>query len=61
MCTKSIEKLPIFYFQKLWNERCENDLLNSEIRKNMFKKTLKTLLFIDVQTVCTKPNCVECP
>ena len=60
MCAKSIEKLPIFYFQKLWNERCENDLLNSEIRKNMFKKTLKTLLFIDVQTVCTKPNCVEC-
>ena len=57
---KSIEKFPLYYYQKLWNENCDNALLNIQLRKNRFKKTLKTFLFIDVQTVCTKTNCAEC-
>ena len=33
---KAIEKFPIFYFQKLWNEKCDNGLLNSDISKKVF-------------------------
>ena len=57
---KSIEKFPLYYYQQLWNDNCDNALLNIQLRKNRFKKTLKTFLFIDVQTVCTKINCPEC-
>ena len=57
---KSIEKFPLYYYQKLWNDNCDNALLNTQLSKNRFKKTLKTFLFIDVQTICSKTNCSEC-
>ena len=57
---KSIEKFPLYYYQKLWNDICDNALLNTQLRKNRFKTTLKTFLFIDVTTICSKPNCSEC-
>ena len=57
---KSIEKFPLYYYQKLWNDICDNALLNTQLRKNRFKTTLKTFLFIDVTTTCSKPNCSEC-
>ena len=57
---KSIEILPCYSFQKLWNENCNNDLLTHNQSRYMFKKSLKTYLMINVETLCTRLNCNEC-
>ena len=53
----SIERFPFCYFQKLWNEKCDNDLLNSNQRKKIFTKNLKTFLMIGI---CSDIQCQEC-
>ena len=54
---KAIEKFPIFYFQKLWNEKCDNGLLNSDISKKVFSRNLKLILMINI---CKNSNCHTC-
>ena len=46
---KSFEKFPLYDYQKLWNENCENDLLNSTIPRKLFLKTLKTTLLRNIE------------
>ena len=46
---KAIEKFPLYNFQKLWNDICENDLLNEAIPRKLFCKTLKTYLMITIE------------
>ena len=54
---KAIERFPLYYYQKLWNERCNNELLRSDISKKLFQKNLKSLLMI---FICQQNNCQEC-
>ena len=54
---KSIERFPLFYFQKLWNEKCDNELLNQNQQKKIFTKNLKTFLTIGI---CTNDQCQDC-
>ena len=48
---------PLFGIKTVKNE---NDLLNAEIRRGPFLKTLKTFLFLDVETNCNNIHCHEC-
>ena len=57
---ETIKRYPYFNFPIIWNQNCENDLLNAEIRRGPFLKTLKTFLFLDVETNCNNIHCHEC-
>ena len=35
---KSIEKFPLYYYQKLWNDNCDNALLNIQLEKTDSKR-----------------------
>lgn len=56
----SIENFPEFYFQKLWNEMCNNDLLTSDQPRKKFVKNLKVYLMLQVETICNNNSCLEC-
>ena len=55
---KSIERFPLFSFQRLWNNIChEKELLNENIPRKTFALNLKKEL---LKTICQNLNCTEC-
>jgi len=55
---KSIERFPLFSFQKLWNNFChEKESLNEDIPKKTFALNLKKEL---LKTICQNVDCIEC-
>ena len=55
---KSIERFPLFFFQRLWNNIChEKELLNENIPRKTFALNLKKEL---LKTICQNLNCTEC-
>lgn len=57
---KGIERFPAYHFQKLWNELCDNDLLNARLPRKCFVKNLKAYLMLEVETICNNHRCPEC-
>lgn len=57
---KSIEFFPAYYFQKLWNENCCNDLLKPNQPRARFLKNLKLFLLLQLECICRNPLCLEC-
>ena len=57
----SIERFPLFHFQKLWNDICYNtDDLSSEQPRSIFAENIKEELFKSVITICNNQHCREC-
>ena len=55
---KSIERFPLFSFQRLWNNIChEKELLNENIPRKIFALNLKKEF---LKTICQNINCNEC-
>ena len=54
---KAIENFPIFYYQKLWNEKCDNGLLNADLSKKIFSRNLKLIQMVNI---CKNSNCPTC-
>ncbi|MCP4052884.1 MAG: reverse transcriptase family protein, partial [Mesoflavibacter sp.] len=55
---KSIERFPLFSFQRLWNNIChEKEFLNENIPRKTFALNLKKEL---LKTICQNRNCTEC-
>ena len=55
---RSIERFPLFSFQRLWNNIChEKELLNENIPRKIFALNLKKEF---LKTICQNINCNEC-
>ncbi len=49
-----------YYFQDLWNNLCNNDLLSHTQFRKKFLKNLKESLLESITFVCNNPLCQEC-
>ena len=54
---KAIENFPIFYYQKLWNEKCDNGLLNADLSKKIFSRNLKLIQMVNICKNSNSPTC----